>query len=239
MPIEIGTVEALFRYPVKSMRGEALDEASLGWHGIEGDRRFALRRLEDRGGFPWLTAGKLPALVLFTPQRTGQSELPAHVRTPGGEELPLFGEALAQEVGRRFGAPVQMMQMNHGVFDDATISVITSTTVREICGLSGQSADARRFRPNILVRSLRAVPFEEDEWVGGVLSFGEAGPEVTVTSRDLRCAMVNLDPDSAHSAPEVMKAVVRANGNTAGIYGTVTRGGRLAAGQSIVFTKAR
>jgi uncharacterized protein YcbX len=49
--------------------GEQLDVAELGWHGIEGDRRLALRRMDDRRGFPWLTASKLPELVLFTPQR--------------------------------------------------------------------------------------------------------------------------------------------------------------------------
>jgi uncharacterized protein YcbX len=35
MPIEIGHVEAIFRYPVKSMGGERLDSAQLGWHGLE------------------------------------------------------------------------------------------------------------------------------------------------------------------------------------------------------------
>jgi hypothetical protein len=50
--MEIGHIEAIFRYPVKSMRGESLDAATLGWHGLEGDRRLAFRRLEERGGFP-------------------------------------------------------------------------------------------------------------------------------------------------------------------------------------------
>ena len=239
MPIEIGQIEAIFRYPVKSMRGEPLDAATLGWHGLDGDRRFAFRRLDERGGFPWLSASRLPALILFTPKRPedGNGEaLPTHVLTPEGEEMPLFGEALAAEVGRRFGAPVQMMHLKHGSFDEASISVITSDTAREVCRLAGRSEDIRRFRPNIVVRSTRAVPFEEDEWVGGVLTFGDAddAPAVTVTMRDLRCAMVNFDPDAGSSAPEVMKAVVRANQNNAGIYGTVTRIGRLAVGQTIV-----
>ena len=238
MPIEIGRIEAIFRYPVKSMRGEPLDAAMLGWHGLEGDRRLALRRLDERGGFPWLTASKLPELILFTPQgrEDGNGEaLPTHVRTPEGEEMPLFGEALAAEVGRRYRAPVQMMQLSHGIFDEASISVIASDTVREIGRLAGRSADVRRFRPNIVVRSVRSVPFEEDQWLGGVLTFGEAvdTPAVTVTMRDLRCVMVNFDPDGGSPAPEMMKAVVRANQNNAGIYGTVTRIGRLAVGQTV------
>ena len=72
--------------------------------------------------------------------------------------------------------------------------------------------------------------------MGGVLTFGEAddAPAVAVTMRDVRCAMVNIDPDGRGLAPEVLKAVVRAHQNTAGIYGTVTRIGRLAIGQTIV-----
>jgi uncharacterized protein len=238
MPIEIGQIEAIFRYPVKSMRGEPLEAATLGWHGLDGDRRFAFRRLDVSGGFPWLTAGKLPDLINFTPQRRqdGNGEaLPTHVRTPEGEEMPLFGETLAAEVGRRYGGPVQMMQLNHGIFDEASISVIATDTVREICRLAGRSADVRRFRPNILVRPTRSVPFEEDQWLGRVLTFGEADDAgaVNVTTRDVRCAMVNFDPDGGSAAPEVLKAVVRANENNAGIYGTVTRIGRLAVGQTV------
>jgi uncharacterized protein len=243
MPIEIGQIEALFRYPVKSMGGERLEAANLGWHGLDGDRRLAFRRMDDRSGFPWLTASKLPDLVLFAALRRedgASGDLPTHVRTPDGEEMPVFGEGLATEVGRRHGAPVQMMKLNHGMFDEATISVIATDTVREIGRLASRSPDVRRFRPNVVVRLLRSVPFQEDDWVGGVLSFGAGAdaPAVTVTMRDVRCSMVNLDPDSASAAPEVLKAVVRANESNAGIYGAVTRVGRLAVGQTVLLHEA-
>jgi len=243
MLIEIGHVEAIFRYPVKSMGGERLEVANLGWHGLDGDRRLAFRRIDDRSGFPWLTASKLPDLVRFAPQRRedgAPGDLPTHIRTPDGEEMPVFGAGLAAEVGRRYGASVQMMQLKHGIFDEATISVIASDTVHEIGRLAGRSLDVRRFRPNVVVRSLRSVPFQEDEWLGGVLSFGEGeeAPAVTVTMRDIRCSMLNLDPDSASPAPEVLKAVVRVHQNTAGICGAVTRIGRLAVGQTILLRAA-
>jgi hypothetical protein len=243
MLTEIGYVEAIFRYPVKSMGGERLEAANLGWHGLEGDRRLAFRRLDDRGGFPWLTASKLPDLLLFAPQRRqdgAQGDLPTHIRTPDGAEMPIFGEDLATEVGRRYGSPVQMMHLKNGIFDDATISVIASDTVHEIGRLSGRSLDVRRFRPNVVVRLLRSLPFQEDEWVGSVLSFGEGddAPAITATMRDLRCSMVNLDPDSASPAPEVMKAIVRVNQNNAGVYGAVTRVGRVAVGQPILLRAA-
>ena len=76
--------------------------------------------------------------------------------------------------------------------------------------------------------------------MGGVLTFGEAdnAPAVTVTMRDTRCVMVNFDPDGGRPAPEMMKAVVRANENNAGIYGAVTRIGRLAVGQTVVLHRS-
>ena len=238
MLLKVGYVEAIFRYPVKSMAGESLEVANLGWHGIDGDRRLAFRLMDDRSGMPWLTASRLPDLVRFIPLRhedNGPGELPTHIRTPDGEEMPVFGEDLAAEVGRRHGSALQMMHLNRGIFDEASISVIACDTVREIGRLAGRDLDVRRFRPNVAVRLLRPVAFQEDEWLGSALCFGEEddAAEITVTMRDVRCSMVNLDPDSASSAPEVLKAIVRANQNNAGIYGAVTRIGQLAVGQSI------
>jgi uncharacterized protein len=124
-------------------------------------------------------------LLLFTaqPGEDGAQEgLPTHIRTPDGKQLPVFGEDLATEVGRRCGAPVQITHLRHGIFDEASISVIASDTVREIGRLAGRNLDVRRFRPNVLVRLLRSAPFQEDEWLDGVLSFGEGenAPAITV-----------------------------------------------------------
>jgi uncharacterized protein len=241
--IKIGEVEALFRYPVKSMSGERLEVAELGWHGLEGDRRLAFRRTEDRSGFPWLTASKLPELILFAPQRQGatpEGDLPTHIRTPEGEDLAVFGQDLAADIGRRHGSPVEMMYLNRGIFDEASISVISSATVGEIGRLAGQRADVRRFRPNILISSLRSVPFEEEDWVGGVLSFQEThdAATISITNRDERCSMVNFDPDSGRPTAEILKTIVRVKDNKAGVYGTVTRRGRLAVGQPVFFEPA-
>jgi len=243
MLMEIGRVEAIFRYPVKSMRGERLEFAEVGLHGIEGDRRLAFRRVDDRSGFPWLTASRLPELLRFTPlrgEKGGEGDLPALVRTPEGREMSVFGDDLAGEVGRRYGSPVQMMQLRHGIFDDASISVIATDTVSEIGRLAGKSLDVRRFRPNVVVRLSQAGAFQEDGWLGGALVFGEGedGPAIAVTMRDLRCSVVNYDPDTAVPDSEVLKTVVRANKNNAGVYGAVTRIGRLAVGQPIFLRRS-
>lgn len=92
----VGRVLEIYRYPVKSMAGARLTQASLGWHGLEGDRRFAFRRRAERGGLPWLTASRLPELILYRPcdaQGAVVDEGPTHVRTPDGRLLDLWGEA--------------------------------------------------------------------------------------------------------------------------------------------------
>ena len=244
MLIKVGEIEAIFRYPVKSMACEVLDHAELGWHGIEGDRRFAFHRVEDRGGFPFLTAAKMPELLRYIPVRRDASasaaEPPIRIRTPDSSELDVFGEALAAEVSLRHGAPVQMMQLDRGIFDEASVSLISSDTVDEVARLAEQPADVRRFRPNLVARLLRPVPFQEDEWIGGTLAFGEGADAaaIAVTLLDVRCAMVNLDPESAVSTPEVLKAIVRMHEKTAGVYSTVTRRGRIEVGQPIFFRGA-
>jgi uncharacterized protein YcbX len=236
--MELGHISAIFRYPIKSMAGERLDSATLGWHGVEGDRRWAFRRLADRGAFPWLTASRLPELVLYQPigrQDTTGEPLPTHIRTPDGRVYALTDEALRKEIATRHWGDVELMQLRHGIFDESAVSAITLGTIRGIAREAGIDADVRRFRPNLVIDTRGAQPFEEDRWLGKVLEFGPegTGPAVSVTLRDLRCVMMNLDPDTAEAKAEVMKAVIRMNDNHAGVYGTVIRTGELRVGQVV------
>jgi uncharacterized protein YcbX len=236
--MELGRVSAIFRYPVKSMAGELLDAARLSWHGIEGDRRLAFRRLTDQSGFPWLTASKLPQLLLYKPfgRDTNSTEfLPTHVRTPDGNEYELRSDELREELSGRLGSEVELMNLKHGIFDEACISVISLGTVRSVERESGRDIDLRRFRPNVVVETINGGPFEEDKWVGRTLIFGDdnSGAALRLTMRDERCVMVNLDPDTAERDAKVMKTVVRMNENYAGVYGAVVKAGELRVGQVV------
>jgi MOSC domain-containing protein len=234
MIIHLGHVRELTRYPVKSMAGIATNSALLGWHGLQGDRRFAFRRLDDNSGFPWLTASRLPELLLYHPLGLDENtEEPTHVRTPDGMDLPIRSPELERRVAEKFGHPVELMKLKHGIFDDASVSVINLATIAAIGRELGHELDTRRFRANVVIESEATEPFLEDGWVGGRLLFGDAGPIVTVTMRDPRCVMINLDPDTAQQDPRIMKAAVRLNNNDAGAYGTVARTGQIEVGQSV------
>ena len=128
-----------------------------------------------------------------------------------------------------------MMNLKAGVFDEASISVITSSTVQCIERESGREVDLRRFRPNVVIESNSAEPFAEDRWVGQTLMFGEGDnpAAVKIYMKDERCRMVNLDPDTAERDVQVMRTVARLNKNYAGGYGTVVRAGELRVGQVV------
>lgn len=232
MIIHLGHVHELVGYPVKSMAGVATSSAVLGWHGLEGDRRFAFRRLDDKSGFPWLSASRLPELLLYQPNSL---EEPTHVRTPEGLDLPIGSAELQDDVAGKFGSPLELMKLKHGIFDDATVSVINLATIAAIGREAGQDLDTRRFRANIVIASDSTEPFLEDGWVGGRLVFGdnETGPVINITMRDLRCVMINLHPDTAKQDPSVMKAAVRLNENNAGAYAAVARTGQISVGQPV------
>jgi len=61
----VGHIREIVRYPVKSMAGIATESALLAWHGLDGDRRFAFRRMGAGSGFPWLSASRLPELLHY------------------------------------------------------------------------------------------------------------------------------------------------------------------------------
>lgn len=238
MDIEIGRIQAIYRYPVKSMAGESLEQTQLGWHGLEGDRRFAFRRMAEKGDFPWLTASRLPELVLYRPIRQDESQndaLPTHVVTPEGKVLGIKSDELRDEITRRFGSDVELMQLKQGIFDEAAISLLSLATCQKITHEAGQPPDIRRFRPNIVIETQNSEAFTEDQWVGKTIILGDAidSPAVQVTLRDERCAMVNLNPDTAKPDPAVLKTVVQLNQNCAGVYGTVIRVGTLKVGQPV------
>src|SRR5215467_6359124 len=154
MIIQLGRVHELVRYPVKSMAGVPTDSAVLGWHGFQGDRRFAFRRLNDNSGFPWLSASRLPELLLYQPlglDENAEEPTPTHVRTPEGIELAIGSAELQNSVAEKFGSALELMKLKHGIFDDASVSVINLATMSAIGREAGRDLDTRRFRVNIVI----------------------------------------------------------------------------------------
>lgn len=230
----IGTIRLLARYPVKSMRGEALSGAMLTAKGVPEDRRYAFVQTFSRSGFPWLTARELPELLKYAPsvEPVEAGKTIVRVTTPSGKVWPVDNEALRHEIEERSGRAIYLVHHHRGKYDAATISVISWQTVVQIARETSTIEDPWRFRPNLVVDLHDGRGFEELNWVGRVLRVGEAA-RIAILEVDYRCAIITLDPETAESNPAILRCVAQEHGKCAGVYGAVLSPGEVRPGDSV------
>ena len=225
----VGRVTELWRFPVKSMAGEQLEEAKLGWHGFAGDRRWAFVRSDTpRSGFPWLTIREEPRLAHYRPylrDRARPDSSETWVRTPDGDELDVIDPALA--AGLAPGA--RAIKLDRGIFDALPVSLLSRQSVAGIATLVGRPLEPGRFRANIVVDADGTFP--EDEWVGTTLVLGTA--RVRIDARDQRCALINVDPGSLERDPAVLKTIGRERDTCLGVYGSSVQPGVVRVGDTV------
>lgn len=229
-----GKVIQLARYPVKSMRGEAVSAASLTFQGIPHDRRYAFVQTASRSDFPWLTARQMPELLRYKPavEQESSGEMVVTVTTPTGERWPVDGEELRREIEERSGRTLFLLRHDRGSYDAAPISIISRQTIARIAEESGTEENSRRFRPNLVVDLREGVPFDELNWVGRILRVGDTA-RVAIIKVDQRCVIITLDPESAESNSRVLRCVVEQHAKCAGVYGTVLTPGEVRTGDSV------
>jgi uncharacterized protein len=237
----IGTVAALWRYPVKSMRGEALVRAELTWNGLDGDRRHAFVLDGDRSRFPWLTGRRLSGLLRYAPYYADPLNLrksPVPVRLPEGGELSLQAPELHQRLAAECGVSVGLIQIGRGIFDSLPVSVMTTATPDRIGAAMGRPGESRRYRANIIIDAGPDAFQAEAGWLNGRLSFGDgAGPSLRVNKRIDRCSMITIDPDSAERDPAVLRTVVEQAENCIGVYASAESLGTIAVGDRVLLQR--
>ena len=156
----VGKIESLWRYPVKSMRGEELQEAFAGFPGIYGDRFYAFHSSAAPKGFPWLTAREQEAMLLYRPryrhpERTmrpgnlteaeaiGSGLTPVYsdftdhmveVETPAGEKLaiddPRLINLLRENIRERH--ELTLLRSHRAMTDCRPVSIFSIQTARQL-----------------------------------------------------------------------------------------------------------
>ena len=229
--VQAGIVTGLWRYPVKSMAGEAITGADLSWAGIAGDRRWAFLRPESAAsGFPWHTIRENPAMSTYVPRllEPGRPDKSAvEVAAPGGATYDITDPCLAGELG----AGVRVMRLERGTFDAMPVSLITTSTVSALCALAGVPGSELRFRPNLVITPASGAPYAEDAWVGCSLRIGSA--VIRVDRRDTRCVIINVNPGTGQPDAPVLKAAGRHRHACAGVYGSTIRPGLVRVGDPV------
>src|SRR5437899_6380129 len=259
----IGKVDSLWRYPVKSMRGEELDEAFAGFSGIYGDRLFAFKSSASPKGFPYFTAREQTKLLQYRPcfrypdeaappvnlteaesmgahpVSADPSELMVDVETPDGRPLAIDDPALMELVRADIDQKHQLTltRSERAMTDCRPFSMFSLQSARQLAEETGTPIDKRRFRANVYVDLTSAEGFAENEFVGRSLRIGTK-VVVTILERDARCVMITLDPDTGEKTPAKLENVAQAQEGMAGVYGAVMVEGMLHKGDSVEVLEA-
>jgi uncharacterized protein YcbX len=242
----IGTLETIRRYPVKSMAGEELAEAFVGFSGVLGDRAYAFVREPGPRGFPWHTGREQEDLVLYRPRYRDRAAviLPrdvgrsfdmapgvspvfpdrdafaVEVTTPGGRTLPVGSPELGAEIEARSGGKVSLRFSERSLIDCRPVSLFGNATAEALGRELNMRIDRRRFRANLYADWNDGRPYRENDLVGRTLQIG-GRLRIAVLERDPRCKMITLDPDTAAMEPGILRHVIQAHGGFAGVYAAV------------------
>ncbi len=256
----IGTVESLWRYPVKSMRGEQINSAFAGFAGVYGDRIYALKSSTAEPGFPYLTGREHRELLLYQPRFRNQQnaasplnlaeaeglepgltslyaemdDLKLEVVTPSGTVLAIDDPELIDMLQHKANDEdtVSLLRSHRSMTDCRPLSLISLQTVERLADDCGTSIDKRQFRANVYLNMENTNGFAEDDLVGKTLAIGPK-VEVSILERDPRCAMITLDPDTAKSNPLPLRQVAKARDGMAGVYAAVLKEGTISDGDEI------
>jgi uncharacterized protein YcbX len=256
----IAKVESLWRYPVKSMAGEEIAAAFLGFSGVYGDRCYAFRDSAARAGFPYLNANVQQRMLLYRPRfrhperaaappnlaeaqaiapgvnpaNAAPGDLALDVMTPRGEVVPIDDPRLTEMLGEglRGEHRLTLVRSDRALTDCRPVSLVSLQTVRHIDAEVGVAVDKRRFRANVYLDLAAGGGFGEERLVGSRLRIGPR-VLVAVLERDPRCKMISLDPDTGGHDPEVLRAVAQEHEAYAGVYCAVLVEGVVSKGDPV------
>jgi uncharacterized protein YcbX len=235
----VGTVECLWRWPVKSMAGERVNALRVDGRGAGGDRTHAVLH-EHKGQRKPLTAREAPRLLAWKaayPFNVDGGLDPrqppfAIVTAPDGHRYrwgdPRLRTALEQDLGRQ----VWLQRDVAGIQDlPRTLLVTTQASLDALGSELGASIDVRRFRPNLHL-AMDAPAWAELGWEGRELAF-EGGVRLRLLHPCERCAIPTRHPDTQVKWPDLLKHLTAAHDMCFGINARVMVGGRVAAGEKV------
>lgn len=212
------TLGQLWRYPVKSMAGERLTDATLTDLGVPGDRLVWVRGPEG----------------VRTARRQYQLLGLRGTLSPEGEVLvnghawdsPAAGELVRAAAGE--DAWLERAPMGHQ-FDILPLLVATDGAVAAF------GRDIRRLRPNLLISGVEGMA--ETTWEGAELEIGQA--IIELDSLRGRCPMTTVDPDTITRDPTVLKDIGRRFGGKLALNAAVGRGGQITVGDPVTLHRTR
>ncbi len=206
-------IKELWRYPVKSMAGEQLDNAEITEQGIAGDRIIQVRNAAGR----IFSARTRPELLRHQAVLQANGDVLVDGR-------PWDSKEVAFEVEQAAGAGTRLVRSDAGDRFDVLPLLVTTDGMFAAVGY-----DRRRFRPNLVIAGVEGL--SERQWEGARLRINE-----TVIGMDdlrARCIMTTYDPDTGEQDVNVLRRIQREFGGVLGLNSYVITPGRVAVGDPV------
>ena len=258
--IEVGIVGELWRYPVKSLRGERLREATVTTEGVLGDRLYAIRELK----YGAIMSAKMwpPLLALGSSWTTpGGADDGGVVRIemPDGTFLEGDSPEVAATLSALFSHQVRLERTRQAslseadieavrrgeaflpawkFFDEGPIHLLATGTLKHLSLLEGGNSDfdPRRFRPNILIDTGDdADGFIEDRWLGGILEIGDT-VKIADMWPSIRCSMTTHPQYELRHDPRVLRTAAQYHGAYVGVFAGAREPGVIRVGDPVVLS---
>lgn len=208
-------VAELWRYPVKSMRGELLREAEVLKTGIRGDREIVVLSTARQRIITSRTHHRLLGLQGGIASDTGK---------PTINGLEWDTAAAAELAAQAVGEPVELIHLpGTERFDVLPLLVATDGAIQAM------GVDRRRFRPNILIGGVEGLA--ERRWEGKQIRIGE----VVIYAAQLRarCVMTTYDPDTLEQDRNVLFRIVKEFDGTMALDCSVVKPGTIRVGDPV------
>jgi uncharacterized protein YcbX len=223
----VGAVAQLARYPVKSMAGERLGEATVERRGLVGDRGWAVYTADGGIGSGKTTRRfrRVDGLLEWRAELDGAVpviESPHGVR--GRADDPTTGALLSSDLGRPVMLQPEAEVRHH---DESPVHVVTSAALHELEQRLGGPVDVARFRPNVVLETDRDLEAGQEIRLGEevVLRLGPAMP---------RCVMVDLPQRQLDRDGRILRALGEDGDPVFGFQAHVVQGGTLRVGDGAV-----
>ena len=230
--MQIGTVAALTRYPVKSMGGERWAALTFEARGVAGDRVWAV--YTDDGG---IGSGKtsqrfrrIDGLLFYRSWSSPDGRVT--LVGPDGRLLVAGERSTEHELSAALGRPITLrLEADVPHHDDSPVHLVTTASLRGVGALVGEPVDARRFRANVVVDVLGDT-FAEDDWTGREIAVGD-DVVLRMGAGMPRCVMTSAAQLGLPHDPRVLKSLGTRPGVEFGLMVDVVRGGIANEGDSV------
>lgn len=245
-------IHALYRYPIKGLSPERLNEALMEpGEVIAGDRAYALENgSADFDPHAPRYFPKTKFLMLMKHERLarlrtqfdpdshvlkvttmGEDALEANLSTKEGRQAL---ESFIQKFmpGDLRGAPRIVYGQGHSFSDVAMkcVSIINLASVRDLEQKAKQKLHPLRFRANIYLEGLE--PWVEMEWLDKLLKIGQV--TLTIEKTTIRCPATQVNPDTAERDSDVPRLLRDLYGHQIlGVYARIASGGTITQGDAV------